>query len=42
MNATVEIEPVPAAMRAAPLGDGFTVGKHLMDDYLPSTLTREP
>lgn len=27
--------------RRAPLGDGYTAGKRLMDDYLPSTLTRE-
>lgn len=41
-NATVEIETCARChARRAPLGDGFTVGKRLMDDYLPSTLTRE-
>ncbi|MGF6090816.1 tetratricopeptide repeat protein [Pseudomonas sp. 18173] len=41
-NATVEIETCARChSRRAPLGDGFTVGKRLMDDYLPSTLTRE-
>lgn len=41
-NATVEIETCARChSRRAPLSDGFTVGKRLMDDYLPSTLTRE-
>lgn len=41
-NATVEIETCARChSRRAPLGDGFTTGKRLMDDYLPSTLTRE-
>lgn len=41
-NATVEIETCARChARRAPLGDGFTVGKRLMDDYLPSVLTRE-
>lgn len=41
-NATVEIEICARChARRAPLGDGYTVGKRLMDDYLPSTLTRE-
>ncbi|KAA0987025.1 tetratricopeptide repeat protein [Pseudomonas sp. ANT_J28] len=41
-NATVEIETCARChSRRAPLGDGFTAGKHLMDDYLPSPLTRE-
>ncbi|WP_415767699.1 tetratricopeptide repeat protein [Pseudomonas sp. ZB1P45] len=41
-NATVEIETCARChSRRAPLGDGFTAGKRLMDDYLPSTLTRE-
>ncbi|WP_433765644.1 tetratricopeptide repeat protein [Pseudomonas putida] len=41
-NATVEIETCARChSRRAPLGDGYTVGKRLMDDYLPSTLTRE-
>lgn len=41
-DATVEIETCARChARRAPLGDGFTVGKRLMDDYLPSTLTRE-
>ena len=41
-DATVEIETCARChSRRAPLGDGFTVGKRLMDDYLPSTLTRE-
>lgn len=41
-NATVEIETCARChSRRAPLGDGFTVGKRLMDDYLPSALTRE-
>jgi predicted CXXCH cytochrome family protein len=41
-NATVEIETCARChSRRAPLGDGFTVGKRLMDDYLPSVLTRE-
>jgi len=41
-NATVELETCARChSRRAPLGDGFTVGKRLMDDYLPSALTRE-
>jgi predicted CXXCH cytochrome family protein len=41
-NATVEIETCARChSRRAPLGDGFTVGKRLMDAYLPSALTRE-
>jgi predicted CXXCH cytochrome family protein len=41
-DATVELETCARChARRAPLGDGFTVGKRLMDDYLPSTLTRE-
>lgn len=41
-NATVEIETCARChSRRAPLGDGFNVGQRLMDDYLPSTLTRE-
>ncbi|MET1070102.1 MAG: tetratricopeptide repeat protein [Pseudomonas prosekii] len=41
-DATVEIETCARChSRRAPLGDGFTVGKRLMDDYLPSALTRE-
>jgi predicted CXXCH cytochrome family protein len=41
-DATVEIETCARChARRAPLGDGFTVGKRLMDDYLPSALTRE-
>ncbi|VVM63776.1 Beta-barrel assembly-enhancing protease [Pseudomonas fluorescens] len=41
-DATVEIETCARChARRAPLGDGFTVGKRLMDDYLPSPLTRE-
>ncbi|KAE9640721.1 tetratricopeptide repeat protein [Pseudomonas sp. PB103] len=41
-NAAVEIETCARChARRAPLGDGYTVGKRLMDDYLPSTLTRE-
>jgi predicted CXXCH cytochrome family protein len=41
-NATVEIETCARChSRRAPLGDGFTVGKRLMDAYLPSVLTRE-
>ncbi|PRA52007.1 MULTISPECIES: tetratricopeptide repeat protein [Pseudomonas] len=41
-NATVEIETCARChARRAPLGDGYTAGKRLMDDYLPSTLTRE-
>jgi predicted CXXCH cytochrome family protein len=41
-NATVEIETCARChSRRAPLDDGFTVGKRLMDDYLPSVLTRE-
>ncbi|QJI40437.1 tetratricopeptide repeat protein [Pseudomonas sp. ADAK2] len=41
-NATVELETCARChSRRAPLGDGYTVGNRLMDDYLPSTLTRE-
>jgi predicted CXXCH cytochrome family protein len=41
-NATVELETCARChSRRAPLGDGFTVGKRLMDEYLPSPLTRE-
>ncbi|MGY2190092.1 tetratricopeptide repeat protein [Pseudomonas sp. SDO5591_S426] len=41
-NASVEIETCARChSRRAPLSDGFTVGNRLMDDYLPSTLTRE-
>ncbi|WP_223526846.1 tetratricopeptide repeat protein [Pseudomonas sp. BF-B-26] len=41
-NATVEIETCARChSRRAPLGDGFTAGKRLMDDYLPSPLTRD-
>jgi predicted CXXCH cytochrome family protein len=41
-NATVEIETCARChSRRAPLDDGFTAGKRLMDDYLPSPLTRE-
>ena len=41
-DATVEIETCARChARRAPLGDGYTVGKRLMDDYLPSLLTRE-
>ena len=41
-NATVELETCARChARRAPLGDGFTVGKRLMDDYLPSVLSRE-
>ncbi|MGZ9739031.1 tetratricopeptide repeat protein [Pseudomonas sp. GNP012] len=41
-NATVEIETCARChSRRAPLDDGYTVGKRLMDDYLPSVLTRE-
>lgn len=41
-DATTEIETCARChARRAPLGDGFTVGKRLMDDYLPSVLTRE-
>ncbi len=41
-NATVEIETCARChSRRAPLGDGFTTGKRLMDDYLPSPLTRD-
>ncbi|WP_367084659.1 tetratricopeptide repeat protein [Pseudomonas sp. HOU2] len=41
-NASVEIETCARChARRAPLDDGYTVGKRLMDDYLPSTLTRE-
>ncbi|MCU1752221.1 tetratricopeptide repeat protein [Pseudomonas sp. 6D_7.1_Bac1] len=41
-NATTEIETCARChARRAPLGDGYTAGKRLMDDYLPSLLTRE-
>lgn len=41
-DATVELETCARChARRAPLGDGFSVGKRLMDDYLPSVLTRE-
>jgi predicted CXXCH cytochrome family protein len=41
-NASVEIETCARChSRRAPLGDGFSVGNRLMDDYLPSPLTRE-
>jgi predicted CXXCH cytochrome family protein len=41
-DATTEIETCARChARRAPLGDGYTAGKRLMDDYLPSTLTRE-
>ncbi|EPJ93547.1 tetratricopeptide repeat protein [Pseudomonas psychrophila] len=41
-DATSEIETCARChARRAPLGDGFTVGKRLMDDYLPSVLSRE-
>lgn len=41
-DATVELETCARChARRAPLGDGYTVGKRLMDDYLPSVLTRE-
>jgi predicted CXXCH cytochrome family protein len=41
-DATVELETCARChSRRAPLGDGFTVGMRLMDDYLPSALTRE-
>lgn len=41
-DATIEIETCARChSRRAPLGDGYTVGKRLMDDYLPSPLTRE-
>lgn len=41
-NAMVENETCARChSRRAPLGDGFTVGNRLMDDYLPSALTRE-
>jgi predicted CXXCH cytochrome family protein len=41
-DATVEIETCARChSRRAPLGDGYTVGKRLMDDYLLSPLTRE-
>lgn len=41
-NATTEIETCARChARRAPLGDGYTAGKRLMDDYLPSVLTRE-
>ncbi|SDZ50243.1 tetratricopeptide repeat protein [Pseudomonas sp. NFIX28] len=41
-EATVEIETCARChSRRAPLDDGYTVGQRLMDDYLPSPLTRE-
>ena len=41
-DATTELETCARChARRAPLGDGYTVGKRLMDDYLPSVLTRE-
>lgn len=41
-DATLEIETCARChARRAPLGDGFHVGRRLMDDYLPSALTRE-
>lgn len=41
-DATVELETCSRChARRAPLGDGYTVGMRLMDDYLPSALTRE-
>lgn len=41
-DSTAEIETCARChARRAPLGDGFTVGKRLMDDYLSSVLTRE-
>ncbi|AIG01096.1 TPR domain protein [Pseudomonas fluorescens] len=41
-DATVELKTCARChARRAPLGDGYTVGKRLMDDYLPSILTRE-
>ncbi|NWE41999.1 tetratricopeptide repeat protein [Pseudomonas yamanorum] len=41
-DATVELETCARChARRAPLGDGYTVGNRLMDDYLPSVLTRE-
>jgi hypothetical protein len=41
-DATVEIETCARChSRRAPLGDGFSAGNRLMDDYLPSPLTRE-
>ncbi|VVO41732.1 tetratricopeptide repeat protein [Pseudomonas fluorescens] len=41
-DATTEIETCARChARRAPLDDGYTVGKRLMDDYLPSVLTRE-
>jgi len=41
-DATVEIETCARChSRRAPLADGYIVGKRLMDDYLPSPLTRE-
>ncbi|OLF54283.1 tetratricopeptide repeat protein [Pseudomonas chlororaphis] len=41
-DATVEIETCARChSRRAPLADGYSVGKRLMDDYLPSPLTRE-
>ncbi|MEY9334576.1 putative CXXCH cytochrome family protein [Pseudomonas protegens] len=41
-SATQEIETCARChARRAPLGDGYHVGQRLMDDYLPSALTRE-
>ncbi|WP_070412148.1 tetratricopeptide repeat protein [Pseudomonas lundensis] len=41
-DATTEIETCARChARRAPLGDGFSAEKTLMDDYLPSVLTRE-
>jgi predicted CXXCH cytochrome family protein len=41
-DTTVEIETCARChSRRAPLGDGYHAGKRLMDDYLPSALTRE-
>ncbi|WP_455927485.1 tetratricopeptide repeat protein [Pseudomonas capeferrum] len=41
-DATVELETCARChARRAPLGDGYNVGNRLMDDYLPSVLTRE-
>ncbi|MDB6051155.1 MAG: hypothetical protein JWR17_3901 [Pseudomonas sp.] len=41
-DSTTEIETCARChSRRAPLGDGYRVGKRLMDDYLPSALTRE-
>ena len=41
-NATTEIETCARChSRRSPLGDGYSADKRLMDDYLPSVLTRE-